>query len=267
MVTEVDRLLGGIRDGNYHAGGIRCLRLFTLERNLSLALRGEIDRLCAAETGSDVQQCGHVTHWARPRGCVRQFSLLNRSGDFTDYRDDHDLSCLGKRFHHSKTYPSLASFIALFPHSINFRVNLLGPNSALALHEEHSLFMSRAGAPAVRARFHLPIRSHRQARMQLDGQAFRFLPRSIYYFNQGCVHDATNPGPATRIHLVWDMLLTGETFALMFGADLAAADLRRIEPAARFPRCLGRADPGHYVSIPPLVTPLEARRLTLSPVQ
>jgi hypothetical protein len=267
MAIEIDRLLGGIRDGNYHAGGIRSLRLFSVGRDLALALRREVDCLCATETGSDVQHGGHVTHWTRPRGRVRQFSLLNRNGDFADYHDDHDLSCLGKRFHHGSRYPSLAGFVALFPHSINFRINLLGADAALAPHEEHSLFMSRAGTPAVRARFHLPVRTHRQARICLDGQVFRFLPRSIYYFNQGCVHDAANFGPETRIHLVWDMLLTRETFALMFGTAPPPAGLQRIESSARLPRCFSRADPGRYVSIPPLITPIEARRLTLSPEQ
>jgi Aspartyl/Asparaginyl beta-hydroxylase len=260
---DVSDLLAGIRNGNYHAGGIRSLRLFRVERDFARSLRRDVDRICANEPGSDVQDAAHVTHWTRPKGRVLQFSLLNRSGDFADYRDDHDLSIRGKRFHHGERYPDLSRFIALFPHCLNFRINLLGPGAALRPHEEHSLFMSCAGTPAVRARFHLPVRTQAAARMRLDGQEFEFLPRTIYYFNQGCVHDAENRGTAARVHLVWDLLLTAEAFDLMFGSGVPPLGLHRIDPSARSPRVLERLDRVDYVAVPPLVTPGQARKLAL----
>jgi hypothetical protein len=267
LSSDIDRLLAGIRDGNYHAGGIRCLRLFALERRLALALRADVDRICESESGSDVQDRRHVTHWTGPTGTVTQYSLLNRSGDFADFHTDHDLSCRGKRFHHGVRYPRLDHFIAQFPHAVNFRISVLGPNAALAAHEEHSIFRSEAGTPAIRARFHVPIRTKRQASMTLDGQVFRFLPQVLYYFNQGCVHDAANMGACARIHLVWDMLLTQQTFDLMFGDARPPDGLRRIPPAGRTVRPVGHTTVDSYASLPPLIAPLEARRLTISPVQ
>lgn len=262
-----EELLAGIRDGNFHFGGIRCLRLFRVERKLAHTLRDEVDRLCATEQGSDVQERDHVTHWAGPIGAVRQFSLLNRSGEFTDFGADHDLSCRGKRFQHAARYPHLAAFIGAFEHTVNFRVNVLGPGAGLSQHEEHSLFLSEAGTPAVRARFHLPLRSSRDAHMTLDGEVHRFRPRTIYYFNQGCVHAAVNAGHEPRVHLVWDQLLTLRVFELMFGDAPLPPGLQRLPPNERMMSPVGQEPILQYVRLPPRVTPSEAERLMFSPVQ
>jgi hypothetical protein len=264
---QAEELLTGIRDGDAHYGGIRCLRLFRIDRELARALLAEVDRLCTVERGSDVQEREHVTHWTQPSGAVRQFSLLNRSGDFSDYADDHDLSCLGKHFHHAARYPRLATFIGGFGHAINFRVNVLGAGAALAPHEEHSLFISKAGTPAVRARFHLPLRTARSARMMLEGDVYRFAPRTIYYFNQGCVHAASNPSGGPRIHLVWDLLLTPQIFALMFGQSAAPRGMQRLTGGTRILRPLARDPLLRYARLPPLVTPLEAQQVALCAVQ
>jgi hypothetical protein len=262
-----DDLLAGIRDGDSHFGGIRCLRLFRLDRALALGMRNEVDRLCANERCSDVQEREHVTNWTQPTGAVRQYSLLNRSGDFADFRDDHDLSCVGKRFADGERYPLLGAFIACLPHAINFRISVLAAGAGLSPHEEHSLFVSQAGTPAVRARFHLPIRTSRDARVVLDGEEFRFLPRTVYYFNQGCVHSARNLGPAPRVHFVWDQLLTAQVFKTMFCADIAPSGWRPIEAANREPRIVGRESKQVYMRQAPRVTPAEAARVALSSVQ
>jgi hypothetical protein len=262
-----DTLLAGIRDGNFHWGGIRCLRLFRVERELSLALRQEALRLCRTERSSDVCERQHVTNWTRPTGAVQQFSLLNRGGHFDDYRDDHDLSCVGKQFHHAARYPYLARFIGIFPHAINFRLNVLGAGAGLSPHEEHSLFLSQAGTPAVRARFHLPLYTSRAAWMSIEGDVHRFVPRTIYYFNQGCIHAAANPSREHRIHLVWDLLLTMEVFELMFSGSAPPPGLRRIPPASRSVPIRGRISVRDYARLPPLVTPREAGQVSFSPVQ
>jgi Aspartyl/Asparaginyl beta-hydroxylase len=262
-----DELLAGIRDADLHRGGIRCLRLFRVARELARALGAEVDWLCATEQGSDVQEREHVTHWTGPHGAVRQFSLLNRGGGFADFRDDHDLSCRDKKFHQADRYPRLAAFVACFPHAINFRVNVLGVGAGLSPHEEHCLFRSNAGTAAVRARFHLPIRTSRQARMTLEGDVVRFVPRTIYYFNQGSVHAANNGGNAPRIHLVWDMLLTARVFDLMFGDDVPPEGLRRLSRDAQAVPVLARDPIARYARMPPRVTPPEADRLALCPVQ
>jgi hypothetical protein len=262
-----DEVLAGIRDGNFHCGGIRCLRLFRLERDLACALREEGVRICNTEHGSDVNEREHVTNWTRPTGAVQQFSLLNRSGEFADFTDDHDLSCLGKRFRHAVRYPHLSKFIGYFEHAINFRVNVLGAGAGLSPHEEHSLFISNAGTPAVRARFHLPLCTSRSAKMTLESYLHHFAPRTIYYFNQGCIHAAVNPGRTPRVHLVWDMLLTLQVFDLMFGDSAPPPGMRRVAAACRSVRVVGREPILHYVRLPPRVTAFEADRLSLCQVQ
>lgn len=262
-----EELLIGIRDADAHRGGIRCLRVFRLERTLGRVLRGEVLRLCEAEASSDVQEREHVTHWTRPVGAVRQFSLYNRSGDSADFRGDHDLSCRDKRFHFAARYPQLAVFVDSLPHLINFRVNVLGPGAGLSPHEEHSLFLSRSGSTAVRARFHLPIQTSRGARMMLEGDQYRFAPRTVYYFNQGCVHGADNPSGAPRIHLVWDQLLSQDVFDLAFGSRPVPIGWRRLQGNDRaVPMTAGGSVPS-YSRLPPLTTSKEAERVALSPVQ
>jgi hypothetical protein len=262
-----EELLAGIRDADAHRGGIRGLRLFVLERGLARALRAEVLRLCEVERSSDVHEREHVTHWTQPHGAVRQFSLYNRSGQCDDFRDDHDLSCQGKRFHSALAYPGLARWSASLPHLINLRVNLLGPGAGLAQHEEHSLFALPGGRAAIRARFHLPVVTSPRARMMLDGIACRFVPRTIYYFNQGCVHAAENPAGTARVHLVWDQLLTREVFDLMFGAAPAPAGWQRLMGEQRSLRVLERYALARYTRMPPQVTPWEAERVVFSPAQ
>ena len=150
-------LLAGIRDANYHNGGIRCLRLLRLDEAFLSTLRTDVERLCHTERGSKVSDPGHVTNWTRPIGEIVQFSLLNASGRYDDFTTDHDLSCFGKRFHDSKAYPALAGIMDVFPHTVNFRINLMGPDARLSAHEEHSVIRTRRGSVALRTRFHLPI--------------------------------------------------------------------------------------------------------------
>ena len=72
MSTPERALLEGIRDADAHRGGIRCLRLFRLDRTLARGLRAEVLAVCEREPSSDVQEREHVTHWTGPRGAVRQ---------------------------------------------------------------------------------------------------------------------------------------------------------------------------------------------------
>src|SRR5947209_3927483 len=106
-----EAILVGIRDAIYHQGGIRCLQLFRADETYFGQLLAEVIRLCRTECGSRVGDPGHVTNWTRPRGEVVQFSLLNASGRYDDFSADHDLSCFGKRFHGSRTYPAVARMI------------------------------------------------------------------------------------------------------------------------------------------------------------
>ena len=125
-------LFDGIRKGNFHCGGIRCLKLMRLHGSHFTAMRQEIARICKSEQPSNVGSSDHITNWTRPRGEVLQFSLLNLSGSTSDFSGDHDLSTFGKRFHHAREYPAVAAFIDSFPDILNLRVNILGAGARLA---------------------------------------------------------------------------------------------------------------------------------------
>jgi hypothetical protein len=261
----VEETLRAIRDADFHEPGLRCLRLFALERSSFHGLREDVDRLRAHETPSDPREHRHVTHWTRPSGTVLQWSLLNASGRFDDTSADHDRSCLGKAFHHASRYPLLARFVGLFPHCLGFRLNLLGPGARLSPHEEHVTLRTRAGAVALRARFHLPVRTNAEAEVALDGEVFHLEEGLVHFFNNGCVHDARNAGAEERLHLVWDMLLTGSAAGFMFGdgpvgelpGRRLGAEERRVRPR--------RLEPvGGVARVAPFVSRAEARSVSFA---
>jgi hypothetical protein len=254
-------LLAGIRDGNYHAGGIRCLRIFQLERDHLAKLRGDVERLCQEKRSSNVNDPSHITNWTRPRGQVLQFSLLNASGRCDDFSTDHDLSCFGKQFHAVTAYPHLAHFITLFPHTVNFRIIVIASGARLSAHEEHSVIRTRRGTVGVRARFHLPVVSNSRAELMLDGCVYHLGPGTIYFVNHGCIHAASNGGDEHRIHLVWDMLLTREVYDFMFAEESPARGLLRVNAHERIPLPLRSERIGAHLQLPSPVTRDEAREL------
>lgn len=262
-----DDFIKGLRDGDLHRGGIRCLRLFRLEAAWFDTLRAEVVRLAGAETASFAGDPGHVTRWTRPQGLVRQFSLLNRSGRFEDFSADHDLSCLGKRFDSAPRFPALARLLAAFPHAVNFRINTMAPRARLPPHEEHLLFRTRTGAVAMRLRCHLPVVTEPAAELMLDGEAHHLEPGVIHLVNHGCVHAASNGGRAERIHLVWDTLLTREAFELLAGAAVPDFPATRIAPEDRQLTPLRSERIGPFAALPPPVPPAEAGRIDWCEVQ
>lgn len=208
-------ILAGIRDGNYHQGGIRCLRLLRVDEAFFASLASDVVRLCEREASSDVGNPHHITNWTRPRGEVVQYSLLNASGRCDDFSDDHVPSCFGKRFHLASDYPTLGRVIDTVPHLVNARVNVLGPRARLAAHEEHSIIRTKVGSIGACARLHLPIETNPGAEIVVDGEVFHLDPGAIHLVNHGCVHAARN-GAARRIHLVFDVLLTTESYRVIF---------------------------------------------------
>lgn len=260
-------LLQGIRDGNYHKSGIRCLQLFSVEEIFLNQLQADVERLCRTERGSKARDADHITNWTRPSGEVVQFSLLNASGRYDDFRSDHDLSCFGKRFHGGSTYRALAQLTDLFPHAVNFRVNLMGPRAGLSPHEEHTVIRTHAGSVALRTRFHLPVFTNPDAEMMLDGEVYRLEEGTVYFVNHGCVHSAHNGGSENRIHLVWDMLLTREAFELMFEEMVPAYPLRRLNESEWHAVPVRRERVGDYERIAPLVDEDQATRIDWCEVQ
>jgi hypothetical protein len=254
-------LFAGIRDGNYHAGGIRCLRLFKLDETYFSELRSEVERLCATEQPSDVRKLDHVTNWTRPRGTVLQFSLLNASGRYDDFSTDHQETCFGKWFHAAENYPTVAHLISTFPDTLNFRINVLGPNARLSAHEEHSIIRTVTGSVSMRVRFHLPVITSPRAELMLDGWVYHLQPGTIYFVNHGCVHSARNGGDQARVHLVWDMLLTREAYDCVFGDEPCAPTLLRIAEDRQTAAPLRTERIGAHLRLPPLVPGEEAHLL------
>lgn len=260
-------LLDGIRDGNYHAGGIRCLQLFRLASGYANELQAEVERLCQTEQGSNVRDPNHVTNWTRPRGAVFQFSLLNASGGYNDFSVDHEMTCFGKQFHASEKYPRLAELIASFPDTINFRINVLGPRARLSSHEEHSVIRTATGSVGIRARFHLSIITNPHAELMLDGAVYHLPANVIHFVNHGCVHSACNGGDQDRIHLVWDMLLTRRAFDFMFADSLCAPMLVRIAESEQQVMPLRVERIGAHLRLPQSVPRAEAELIGFCDVQ
>ncbi|MCW3818991.1 aspartyl/asparaginyl beta-hydroxylase domain-containing protein [Micromonospora sp. DR5-3] len=237
-MTDLRAVLTSIRDANYHRGGLRCRWLFDAEPATLAGLIRDAERMRAEQSPSLPGAAGHVTRWTDPSGRVEQFSLLTASGRYDDFRHDHDLSTFGKRFRDAARYPAFNSLVAALPDLVNMRLNVLGPGAALAPHEEHSVVRSRTGRVGVRARFHLPLVTDEHATLLLDGDVFHLAAGTVHLVNHGCVHAARNAGPADRVHLVWDMLLTEEATGLMFGDGPPLAGFTRItwpgpEPVGR----------------------------------
>ena len=258
-------LLAGIRDGNYHAGGICCLQLFRLDESYVARLIDEATSLTRTELGSDVTRANHVTHWTKPRGKVVQFSLFNSSGHLEDFSDDHNMSSAGKRFFKDASYPGLARLASSLPDLVNFRLNLMGPGSSLSPHEEHSLVRIGDGKVGARIRFHLPLVTNIDAELTLEEHVFHLMPGTVYLVNHGCVHSARNGGDTDRLHLVWDMLLTVEAYDAMFGNVDLPLPLRRLRDDEQTVSPLRREKVGLFERIPPNVTRLEADSLALWP--
>jgi hypothetical protein len=260
-------IIQGIRDGNDHNGGIRCLQLFRAEVTYFAQLQAEVIRLCRTERGSSVGDATHVTHWTKPHGVVVQFSLLNASGRYDDFSADHDLSCFGKSFHGASSYAAVARMTETFPHTVNFRINVLGPGASLSPHEEHAVIRTRAGSIGLRTRFHLPICTNPGAEMILDGEVFHLEAGTVYLINHGCVHWARNGGEADRIHLLWDLLLTREAFDFMFAEPAPTPLFRRIRAAEWIPAPVRSEEIGAYERIAPLVTQDQARQVGWCDIQ
>ena len=256
-------LLNGIREGNYHAGGIRCLQLFRLQENYLAELKNEVMRLTQTECASDVTNPRHITNWVRPSGEVTQFSLFNSSGRYDDFSGDHSLSSSGKQFFGAHAYPILARLLASLPDLVNFRINLLGSGAKLSPHEEHSIVRIKSGEVVARVRFHLPIITAPKAELTLDGHVYHLMPGVIYLINHGCVHSAQNGSSNMRIHLVWDMLLSRAAFDVMFGESVLSLPIIRFQEHERQVTPIRMEHIGSYERIPPAITRDEADHLEL----
>jgi hypothetical protein len=264
---DAEAFFQGVRDASFNEEGIRCLKLFSVDEGFFHKLQSDVERLCRTESGSKVGEVTHVTNWAGPIGEVQQFSLLNASGRYDDFRTDHDMSCFGKRFYGWSCYPAVARIIDLLPHPVNVRINLMGSGAALSPHKEHTVIRTRRGTIALRTRFHLPVFANAKAELMLDGDVFSLQEGIVYFVNHGCVHSACNGGVGNRIHLVWDTLLTREAFDFFFQQRPAPSPFRRLALENQTPNPKRKERIGAYEQIAPLVRREEATQISWCEVQ
>lgn len=217
-LQDTREVITAIANTNHHVEpGLKAAKLYDLDPDFFINLKKDVLRLISENQPSDVGEKGHVTNWTKPWGYAIQYSLLNSTGLFDDTSVDHDSSIFNKSFHYAEEYPYLNLFIEMFPHATNFRANLMGAESGLSQHEECSCMGNHKGEPMIRARFHIPIKTNDDVNMFVDGDVFSFKEGVIYFFNNGGIHSAENNHPTEeRVHLVWDMLLTEDTFNRMF---------------------------------------------------
>jgi len=125
-ITTAEQLIFHLVNANYHQRPyLRTAHLFKVEENFFAKIREEVLDLIQNNTPSEVKNKGHVTNWTNPWGSALQFSLLNSSGKYNDFSVDHNLSLVNKKFHEKELYPNLSTFISLFPHAVNFRINFM----------------------------------------------------------------------------------------------------------------------------------------------
>jgi hypothetical protein len=190
----------GVIQGAQHRGGVKMQPCLAIEPAWLEAIRQDVRKILEQRQASDVSQKSHPTHWTMPYGGVTQHSLLNASGKTEDTSTDHDLKTDNKSFSAPECAALQRLAAAFAGHAINFRLNGLMAGSGLSPHEENVLHGDR-----VRLRFHLPVFTNESASAMLDGERFHLRAGYIYYFNNGCVHSASNGGTESRYHLVWDV--------------------------------------------------------------
>lgn len=232
MMQAMDKtvLFRELLKANHHKGGIKCLRLFELEQGFFRALTAEVGELTKKHPSFHAHE-NKERNWIHPEKEYVVYSLLNTTGRFDDVSTDTLSLRDGKRFHYPQIYPTLAEFVDAFPHAYNMRLIGMGRQGSLPAHEEHIIARGPKGTYILGARFHLPVFTNDEAEIVLDGEFYHFDAGSIYFFNKGCVHSASNHGASTRYHVVWDMLLTERTAETMFFGIHPIPFARRIEAA------------------------------------
>lgn len=268
-LSDPGQVIHQLVEGNYQKDSeVQILQIFELDEAFFQAVAKDVLNLVQDQTSSVPAEPGHLTNWIKPEGLIKQYSLLNESGRCDDFSIDHNRSVRGKKFAHGTLYPHLDQFIHAFPHAVNFRISVLFGNSSFAQHQEDICFINRiTNKPALRVRFHLPIVTNEQAFMLMQGSLYRFNPGKIYFFHNGCIHSALNLHPTeVRIHLLWDMLLTEDTFTRMFERSKNLPFFTKLETTTLTPVQIIGIDP-NYKRTERAISYQTALQATLCPVQ
>ena len=232
---EAFEVLRRLAAGNYHhADGLRAFHIGKVATPVLQALLSDMRELVQKWPPSVVREGEHVTGWTRPVGDVKQWSLFNTHGQTEDTRDDFRYDNLSEKA--PLPLDGIATLAGSLPDLVNMRLNMIGPLSSLSPHEEPLDRDLGGGRVALRARFHLPLRTTQKALMLADGDLFNFEAGHVYLFNNGCVHSASNEAKSDRVHLVWDQLMTERALDAMFGStppEWLEQDLRDAPVAGR----------------------------------
>ena len=223
-----EKIIELIVNSNYHLEpGLKTANLFMVDPDFFENIKSEVLDLVKNNPIPALKQGGPKSRLVQPLGRVEQYSIINATGRFDDLSLVHNRSIFNKRFHHREAYPHLAKFIELFPHAVNFRINVMYANSALVEHRATACHYNKVNNKYfLIVKFHLPIKTNQEASMFLNGDLYRFEEGNIYFFYNGVNHTADNYHPTDeRIHLVWDMLLTQKTYRDLFLRDLSFSEL------------------------------------------
>jgi len=210
------------------------MRLHRLSQGLFQRIQEEISQIMTTSSGANVLSEKHPIAWVKAFGEAKSFSLITASGVLNDTSDLLNFDTRQKRFSQADKYPALADFIELFPHTTNWRINVLGPSDSCdgkgSGFSPHRAFVMHEVADeegnaktAFRMKFHLPVFAQTElVDMQQHDQSYEFELGDVYYFTNGCRHAVENRAAVPRVHIIWDMLLTEDTFERMLGegADL-----------------------------------------------
>ena len=183
---------------------IPCLKV---NESIMNGIENEVREIIKKYERSKVAQKKHATNWTEPYGEAIQYSLYNTTRDTTDFSTDHNHTQKDKIFFDTN-YINIYKIFNMFKHSIlNLRLNGMGWNSGLSPHKEYNILGNK-----YKLRFHLPVITNSSAWSSLDIERFRLKRGIIYFFNNGCIHDAGNEGKNTRYHLVWDAWLDSSLY-------------------------------------------------------
>ncbi len=201
-LQEAQAVLRAIERAAMRRPGMKCARLLRMKPDFFAALQAECLGLTAADTEAAQRDKTHLENWIGHYGVTVQTRIdkMLRKGTLDPAE-----------------WPRLHALTQAFAPTLEMKINGVAPDSGIPHHEEANLIYRDADdAYYVQARFHLPLLTNPQAEIQLGGEAFHFAESEIYFFNKGVVHAARNKGQRLRYHLVWDAILTSDTYVAMF---------------------------------------------------
>jgi len=210
------------------------MRLHKLSPAFFEQVKQETLRMIEKNAAVDVSSKTHPIQWVLSYGRTASYSLIAASGNVSDTSDLLTFDTQKKHFSQAEQYPALDTLMKLFPHTTNWRINVLhesdagsasavryqasgfSPHRAYILHEVRDT-VTGDDKTVLRMKFHLPIVTNDYVDMHQYDRSYVFHPGDVYFFTNGIPHSVENRGNGPRIHLIWDMLLSEDTWNRSFG--------------------------------------------------